>query len=60
MTKFVLMNCHSWREQSQDADETETLRFILDQADGQSKELVSEETIRVNELKRGLSKCYHH
>jgi hypothetical protein len=42
MTKFVLSNCHSWREQTQfSGDAVNPLAFLLRKIDGNSKELIN-------------------
>jgi ABC-type glycerol-3-phosphate transport system substrate-binding protein len=44
MTKFVLANCHSWKEQSQiSGDAANPLEFLLKKVDGGSKELISDD-----------------
>jgi len=41
MTKFVLSNCHSWKDQAQiSGDAANPLAFLLQKVDGQSKDLV--------------------
>jgi len=46
LTKFVLTNCHNWREhlnQTLSGDAANPLGFVLSTIDGASKELVHEE-----------------
>jgi hypothetical protein len=43
MTKFVLANCHRWSERSTLAgDAANPLQFLLEKADGSSKELIDD------------------
>jgi len=42
MTKFVLSNCHSWKEQAQvSGDAANPLAFLLRRIDGNSKDLIN-------------------
>lgn len=43
ITKFVLTNCHAWKEHAQiSGDAANPLEFLLKQVDGETKELVDE------------------
>jgi len=45
MSKFILMNCHGWSDKAEakvSGDAVNPLAFLLQQADGKSKELVDE------------------